>query len=114
MAILLTCNAANEGDPGEPIDLLGVGDFHGRNFIAYVELDMDEVIEAESSGLTLEAEAPLSGSMLLLIDYTPGSGHWLDQKLVWPLSRVPSGHWRLSLKIGGTERATRTVSIGEW
>ncbi len=111
MAILLTCNFARHGEPGEPVDLLGVGELHGRDFTAYIELDEIELAEAEESGLTLEADG---ATRLLLIDFKPRSGYWIDQKLVWPLKGVPAGHWRLSLKIGDTEYSWRTISKGEW
>jgi hypothetical protein len=118
LALLITCDTANSGQPEDPVDLFGVGDVHRRNLLAYVELDEDDLDDAENSGLTLEAEGLATGReggilRLLLREFVPGRGRWLKNKLLWQLRGFPPGSWRISVRIGGAERAYRIVGVGE-
>jgi hypothetical protein len=117
VANLLTCDAANRGEIGEPVDLFGVGEVHGRNLIAYIEIDETELEQALTSGLTLEAEGLRTGygpSRLLLREVDAGDAELLRQKLLWELRHFPAGNWRLSVRIAGDEVAHRIVAVGEY
>jgi hypothetical protein len=117
LAILITCNGANRGDVGEPVDLFGVGEVHGRDFIVYVEIDEWDLDQALASGLALEAEGLQTGqgsTRLLLREIGAGSVELLSQKLLWGLPQFPTGTWRLSVRVERTEVAYRVISVGDY